>query len=100
MKTKVNKSPIRKYITSDLTPINKINDNNVGDNSINENNNIYNNNKNNSININTNKTVEKSSPKSQSNLPVQKDADFSHLLTLMSNNKHMRNTTNANKSIT
>ena len=105
--TKVNKTPIRKYITPDLTPINKINDNNINDNNINDinikdnsiNNNIDNNNKKNSINININKTVEKSSPKSQSNLPVQTDTDFSHLLALMSNNKHMTNNTNTNNSI-
>jgi hypothetical protein len=98
----VNKTPIRKYITPNLTPINRVNnnnnDNNIKDNSINDNNN--NNINNSSFNTNINKTIEKSSPKSQFNLPVQTDADFSHLLRLMTNNKNMRNTTNANNSIT
>jgi len=103
IKNNANKSPIRKYITPNLTPINRINnnnnmnDNNNKDNSINDNNNNDNNNNNSSINAN--KTIEKSSSKSQSNLPVQTDGDFSQLLTLMTNNKNMRNTTNTNNSI-
>ena len=66
-----NKTPIMKKISPDLASIN------------------YNN------SINTKKYVENISPKSQSNQPVQTDVDFSHLLTLMTNGKQIRNNTNS-----
>ena len=93
MNMKANKSPIRKYITPNLTPINRdINNNNSKDKNINGNDN------NNSINISKNE--EKVSPKSQSNLPFQTDGDFSNLLTLMANAKQKKNSSNSiNKAI-
>ena len=69
-----NKSPIKKKITPILT---QINDNHT-------------------ININNN--IEKMSPESQSNQPVRTDTDFSHLLTLMTNERQIRNTTNSIKN--
>ena len=63
-----NKTPIKKTITPDLTPINKNNND-----------------------IIIKKTIEIISPKSQSNQPVQND--FSHLLTLMTNGRQTRNNT-------
>jgi len=109
---KENKSPIRKY--PNLTPINRninnndnnnnnnnndnsynnIINNNIKDNSIN-NNKIKDNSINDNISSNINKTIEKASPKSQSNLPVQTDVDFSQLLTLTTNNMQIRNTYNS-----
>ena len=93
MNMKANKSPIRKYITPNLTPKNRdINNNNSKDKNINGNDN------NNSINISKNE--EKVSPKSQSNLPFQTDGDFSNLLTLMANAKQKKNSSNSiNKAI-
>jgi len=69
-----NKSPIIKKTISNFTPINKNKNNN---------------------NINTKKSVENISPKSQSNQPVQTDVDFSHLLTLMTNARQVRNNNNS-----
>ena len=63
-----NKTPIKKTITPDLTPINKNNND-----------------------IIIKKTIEIISPKSQSNQPVQ--TDFSHLLTLMTNGRQTINNT-------
>ena len=71
MEKTTNKSPIRKYITPNLTPINRnINNNNINDKNINDKDN------NNSININKNK---------------EKVTDFSNLLALVTNAKQMRN---------
>ena len=67
MEKTTNKSPIRKYITPNLTPINRnINNNNINDKNINDKDN------NNSININKNK---------------EKVTDFSNLLALVTNAK-------------
>ena len=101
IKKKANKSPIRKYITPNLTPINRVkNNDNKNNEDIKDNNNNDNNNNNITININksTEKSIEKSSHKSQSNLPVQTDVDFSNLLTLMTNN-NLRKITTTNNSI-
>ena len=84
---KANKSPIRKYITPNLTPINRNNNNNIKEKNSDDNDN------NNSINMN--KSVDNSSPKSQSNLPFKTDGDFSNLLKLMANVKQMKNKENS-----
>jgi len=67
-----NKSPITKKKTPNLTPVNR-----------------------NGNNINNKKSIENISPKSQSNQPVQTDFDFSHLLTMMTNRRQIRNNTNS-----
>jgi len=69
------KSPIKKRITPNLTPINR----NINNNSINNKN-----------------SIERISPKSPPIQPVQTEADFSHLLTLMTNQK--KNNTNSNNN--
>ena len=110
-KKNTKKSPINKYIHPNLTQINKNNkdnDNNIN-NANNNNNNInININYNNSIsddNItdknsdNINKSIDKISPKSQYNMPIQNDVDFSKLLTLMTNNNiQNRNNINSNNN--
>ena len=73
-----NKSPIIKRITPVLTPI-KRNSNSITNNNI----------------LNNKKIIEKISPKSQSNQPVQTDADFSHLLRMMTNGRQARNNNNS-----
>ena len=85
-----NKSPIRKYITPNLTPINR---------NINNNNNIikdknFNVNDNNNSN-NVSKSTEKASHKSQSNLPFKTDGEFSNLLALVTNANQMNNANNS-----
>ncbi len=67
-----NKSPITKKKTPNLTPVNR-----------------------NGNNINNKKSIENISPKSQSNQPVQTDFDFSHLLTMMTNRRQIRNNSNS-----
>ena len=70
-----NKSPVKKKISPNLSAINRNKNNNS---------------------INTKKSRGNTSPKSQSNQPIQTDIDFSNLLTLMTNGRQVRNNTNSN----
>ena len=87
-----NKSPIRKYITPNLTPINRNINNNNNNNIIKDKN--FNVNDNNNSN-NVSKSTEKASHKSQSNLPFKTDGEFSNLLALVTNAKQMNNANNS-----